>query len=164
MNKWGLNVASVLLSFCNHIVADYGHSLSDLHFCLLHPWQVRTTTRDPGNASPGTWPCVWLPADSSTVPCATAELSRRRTSGSTWRASSIRPKCRSWGTVMKWRTSATAKRPRGQVGRFGGLVLEEKLHLHLFGRILEILRPLDLLSSKLYMMHQMTLKADFSDR
>lgn len=78
-----------------------------------HPLQGRTTTRDRGNASRGTWPCAWLPADSSTAPCATAEPSRRRTSGSIWRASSIRPKCQSWGTATRWRTSATARRPVG---------------------------------------------------
>lgn len=107
------DVASVLLSFWNRTVADYGDSASDVHLCLLHPRQDRTTTRGRGNASPGTWPCAWLPADSFTAPCATAEPSRRRTSGSTWRASSIRPKCQSWGTVTRWRTSATAKRAVG---------------------------------------------------
>lgn len=71
--------------------------------------QGRTTTPGRGSASPGTWPCVWLPAGSSTAPCATVEPSRRRTSGSTWRASSTKLKCQSWDTAMRWRTSATAK-------------------------------------------------------
>lgn len=149
LGNWKQNVAPVVLSSCNHTAAEDGRlteclpPLSPPPPLTRHPLQGRTTTPGRGNASPGTWPCAWRPADSSTAPCATAEPSRRRTSGSTWRASSTRPKCQSWGTAMRWRTWATAKRP------VGGSV-EEKLRLHLYGRIIEILRPLDLLSFEFY--------------
>lgn len=74
-----------------------GHCYYHLITCppplLLFSLQGHTTTPDQGSASPETWPCVLLPADSSTAPCATAEPSMRQTSGSIWRASSTKLKC-----------------------------------------------------------------------
>lgn len=90
------------------LIFSPGHRLS-ADSALSPLSKGRTTTPDHGSASPGTWPCVWLPADSSTAPCATVEPSRRQISGNIWRASSIRPKCQSYDTAMRWRTLATAK-------------------------------------------------------
>lgn len=55
----------------------------------------------------GIWPCVLLQAASFIVRCVMLELVKRWSSGSTWRASSIKARCLNSGTGTRWRIWAT---------------------------------------------------------
>lgn len=134
--SWRINLAWISYSLL---------FMSRLSSLLSFSLQGRTTTPDRGSASPGTWPCAWPPADSSTAPCATVELNRRQTSDSIWRASSTKLKCRSWDTATRWRTSATAKRRKrgggeqteirggGRIG--GGMVRDQSAGEQILPRV-----------------------------